>query len=107
MSEKNEYIGVHRVDKGQDSRALRVIFNEVQTILTENENVLYITSQGISVASQRKDAVVATNNRLILYYRHWFGRASFDDYLWEDVQDISLFRRCLIVDTRLHVGQWR
>ncbi len=115
MPEKNEHIGVYRVGKGQGSRALRVIVNEVQTILTQNENVLYIACQGISVASQRKDAVVATNNRLILYYRHWFGRASFDDYLWEDIQDVDIFEgvlsstvTCTLVNGNIHsIGNLR
>lgn len=90
MSSETQDLGIERIDEEQDRAALQKAVEEIRTILTENETILYIAYQGISAVGQMKDAAIATNNRLIIYRRHWFGRTSFDDFLWEDVQNVTM-----------------
>ena len=90
MEAKNEDFAIERVDEHQDSKVLKKVMDEVRTILTRNERVLYIAYQGVTAVGQVKDAAIATDNRLIIYRRHRFGRMSFDDFLWEDVKDVTI-----------------
>ena len=90
MDAKNKDLAIERVDDHQDSEVLKKVMDEVRTILTRNERVLYITCQGVTAAGQVKDAAIATDNRVIIYRRHWFGRMSFDDFFWEDVKDVTI-----------------
>ena len=87
---KDEDLAIERVDAHQDSKVLKKVMDEVRTILTRNERVLYITCQGLTAVGQVKDAAIATDNRVIFYRRHRFGRMSFDDFLWEDVKNVTI-----------------
>ncbi len=90
MRDTNEQIAIERIDPGQDKELLAHIANEVSAILTENEQFQYIAHQNWTAFGQRKDALVATNNRLIIYQRHWFGQLTFHDFLWEDVKNVTI-----------------
>lgn len=81
---------IERIDDDQNTGILESIVNEVSTILTENEKILYIAHQGRTVFGQKRDAVVATNNRVIIFQRHRFRGFTFEDFLWEDVQDVEM-----------------
>ena len=81
---------IERIDDDQNTRTLEGIINEVSTILTENERMLYIAHQGKTVFGQKRDAVVATNNRMIIFHRQRFRGFVFDDFLWEDVKDVDI-----------------
>ncbi len=85
-----ENLGIERVDEGQNTKLLAQITKDVGTILTPNETIAYIAHQNRTAFGQRRDAVVATNNRIILYRPHRFGRLEFHDFLWEDVQDATI-----------------
>ncbi len=105
----DEALGIERVDEDQNRRALQRLSAEVSTLLTENENILYVAYQGITALGQAKDSIVATNNRLIIYRRHWFGRMSFEDFLWEDIKDVTMSEgmvsssiECLLIDGTRH-----
>ena len=87
---QDEGLPIERVDEGQNKGVIRQIAKEVASILTENEKMLYIAHQGKTVFGQKRDAVIATNNRMIIFKRQRFRGFVFDDFLWEDVKDVDI-----------------
>ena len=85
-----ESLSIERVDEGQHKGMIRKIAKEAASILTENERMLYIAHQGRTMFGQKRDAVIATNNRMIIFQRQRFRGFAFDDFLWEDVKDVDL-----------------
>jgi hypothetical protein len=81
---------IEQVDPDQDSAAIQQVAREIAKILTANEQVLYIALQGKTTLSVKKDSAVATTNRLILYRPAILGRVDFTDYLWEDIENVTL-----------------
>jgi hypothetical protein len=71
----------------QQSSAVQAVAADIEKILTPNEQVLYIAMQNQMALSLKKDCVVATTNRLILYRTHILGRLSFEDFQWQDVKN--------------------
>jgi hypothetical protein len=83
MSE--DRIRIRSADASQESHEIQGVAAEVSKILTPNEEILYIARQTNLALSLRKNAVVATSNRVIFYDAQILGRASFVDLLWQDV----------------------
>jgi hypothetical protein len=81
---------IKQVDPGQDEAALAQVASEVQTLLTPNEEILYVALQNMTAMSVKKDSAVATSNRLIMYRPALLGRVQFSDYLWEDVKNVRI-----------------
>lgn len=94
MAESRESIrqelGIERVDESQKLGVLRPIVEDVRSVLTENESILYIAYQAWTALGQRRDAVAATNNRMIIFQRHRFRGFDFHDFLWEDVANVKI-----------------
>ena len=84
-SVRAEDLGIDRVDEGQDVTLLARIAKDARAILIPNETIAYIAHQG----NGRKDAIVATSSRIILYQirRH---SPTFDSVSWEDVQNTTI-----------------
>ncbi len=102
-----ESLGIESVDEGQNTTILAQVAKDVRTILTPNETIAYIAHQNRTAFGQKKDAAVATNNRIILYRPHRFGRLEFHDFLWEDVRDVTIAEKvwssqftCVTTDDR-------
>jgi hypothetical protein len=91
------------IDDGQDQAALAGVVKDVRTILTPTEEILYIAMQNITALSVKKDSIVATNNRLIIYRPAVFGGVQFSDYLWEDIADVKLHEGMLAGDLTVHL----
>jgi hypothetical protein len=79
----------------------RRLLAEVQQLLTPNERVLGFATQSRVALSMRKDAVVATTNRLIFYRPSILGARNFRDYRWEDIVDVRLHDGMLSSEIRL------
>jgi hypothetical protein len=94
----DEPIGVQQVDPDQDRDMLAKIAGDVRTILTANEDILYVVLQNVTALTIKKDSVVATTNRLIMYRPSLLGRVNFSDYLWEDVKDVTIKEGFLAAD---------
>lgn len=78
-------------DLSQQDPEVQSVRSEVTTLLTAQETIEYVAVQGGPwIIGQLPDAVVATNNRLILLRRHHLGRLDVHDYQWQDVEDVSL-----------------
>lgn len=86
----NGAVPIRHIEPAQDQGALQKVAQEVSKILTANEEILYIALQNATALSLKKDAVIATNNRIIGYRPGVLGRVSFTDYLWQDVLDVSM-----------------
>lgn len=65
----------------QDPQAVQQAHGRVSSILTSNEQILYIAVQK-PLVSLTPDCVVLTNRRFILYHPTLLGGAHFQDYLW-------------------------
>lgn len=103
----DEQIGVQQVDQDQDRDTLARIAGNVRTILTANEDILYVVLQNVTSLSIKKDSVVATSNRLILYRPSLLGRVSFSDFLWEDVKDVTIKEGFLAADLTVELVDGR
>jgi hypothetical protein len=93
---------IRHIEREQDPAALRSVVSELGRMLTPNEEILYVVLQNATAMSVRKDAVVATNNRLIIYRPGVMGGLNLSDFLWEDVKDVTIrqgvFAAELLVD---------
>ena len=83
-------VPIRHTDPSQETGALQSVAREVSKILTPSEEILYISLQTNVALSLKKDAVVATSNRLIGFRPGVFGRVVFEDFLWQDVQDAKI-----------------
>jgi len=88
-------IPIRNVDPSQETEALQKIAAEVTKVLTPREEILYVAMQNQTALSLRKDCVVATSNRVILYRPDVLGRVSFDDFLWQDVRNAQIHQGVL------------
>lgn len=83
-------IPIKFTDPQQESAQLQKIASEVVAILTANEEILYIALQNPTAMTIKKDAVVVTTNRIILYKPGIIGRISFVDFQWRDVVSVTM-----------------
>lgn len=83
-------IRIRHADPSQDQPALQAVAADVGKVLTPNEEILYVAMQNETALSLKKDAAVATSNRLVLYRPAVLGRVAFDDLQWQDVRNVSI-----------------
>jgi hypothetical protein len=83
-------IRIRHADPSQDQPALQAVAEDVGKVLTPNEEILYVAMQNETALSLKKDAAVATSNRLILYRPAVLGRVAFDDLQWQDVRNVAI-----------------
>lgn len=86
----DETPSIAQTDPEQSSAALKQVADDVATILTPNEQILYVALQNMTAMSIKKDSAVATTNRLLFYRPSVFGGRNFSDFLWEDVRNVKL-----------------
>jgi hypothetical protein len=98
---------IQHTDPDQDQDTLARVVDGVQSILTPNEEILYIALQNKMSLSLKKDSVVATNNRFIIYRPDILGRVRFSDYLWEDVKDVKIHEGMLTADVNVELVDGR
>lgn len=98
---------IQRIDSDQDRGQLAKIASDVQSILTPGEDILYVVLQNATSLSPKKDAVVATNNRIILYRPGILGRISFDDFQWQDVKNVHLKQGMLSTEVEVQSTEGR
>src|SRR4051812_41365665 len=77
-------------DPSQQGDEIQKVAAEVKKILTPNEEILYTAHQTMVAMSIKKNSVAATTNRIIFYDVQILGRASFVDFLWQDVKVVDL-----------------
>jgi hypothetical protein len=77
------------LNEGQGSRFVRQAHEKVSQMLTRSEEIVYIAVQK-PVVSLAPDSAILTNRRFIIYRPRFFGGASFEDYIWRDLQDAHL-----------------
>lgn len=90
VSEMMNNIPIKFVEPEQDSESLQRIAREISKILTQNEEILYIALQNVTALTIKKDALVVTNNRIILFSPGVLGRVTFKDYLWQDILNVTM-----------------
>jgi hypothetical protein len=83
-------IRIRHADPSQDQPGLQAVAEDVGKVLTPNEEILYVAMQNETALSLKKDAAVATSNRLILYRPAVLGRVAFDDLQWQDVRNVAI-----------------
>ena len=85
-----EQVPVQQIDPDQDRAMVAKVAEGVRSILTANEEILYVVLQNVTALSVAKDSVVVTNNRLIFYRPSVLGRVDFKDFFWEDVKNVAM-----------------
>lgn len=95
-------------DPDQQGEAVQQVAAEVSRVLTTNEELIYIALQNRMSLSIRPDSVVATNNRVIFYRPRILGQASFQDLLWQDVQNAEVSQGMLSSEFVVQTvnGEW-
>jgi HPt (histidine-containing phosphotransfer) domain-containing protein len=83
-------IPIRFTDPSQEAASLQNVARDIAGILTPNEEILYIALQNQTALSIKKDSVVATSNRVILYQPQIVGRVHFTDYQWQDVKNTKI-----------------
>lgn len=86
----DEIISVRYADPSQLTGDQRKAAAEVAKILTPNEEIFYIAMQNATAMSLRKDSVVATSNRLVIFQPDMLGRANFSDFQWQDIEGVHI-----------------
>lgn len=87
-------------DPSQETDDIRQLVAEVEPMLTQDEEILYIAAQGrhaptmqaVSAAMgiSKKQAVIATSTRLMLYRPGLIGNARFIDIPWLEVDHVHI-----------------
>lgn len=90
MAAENNVASIRHTDPSQESSALKSIASDVAKVLTPSEEILYIALQNMTALSIKKDCVVVTTNRLLLYRPSVLGRVDFDDFQWQDVKNVKI-----------------
>ena len=62
---------------------MAVIANEMEKLLTPGEEITYVVVQ-VRGMPMKRDAVVVTSNRIVLYRPGMLGRINFEDYSWQE-----------------------
>lgn len=101
------FVAIKYTDASQQTAALQRVAADVQKILTPNEELLYIALQNATALSVKRDSVVATNNRLILYRPGVLGRISFEDFQWQDVRNAKIKQGALSSEVTVETTQGR
>ena len=88
MTESEPTVPIQVVEPTQDKTVLTKIADDVSRLLTPGEEIVYVVLQVRGVG--RRDAVVATTNRLMIYRPALIGGVSFDDFSWQDIKNVHL-----------------
>ena len=78
------------IDEDQDPKAVAKVYDRVSGILTRGERITYIAVQDKPLIDLTPVCVVLTNRRFIVYQPQLLGRAEFTDYIWRDLEHVSL-----------------
>jgi PH (Pleckstrin Homology) domain-containing protein/putative oligomerization/nucleic acid binding protein len=100
-------IRIRHADASQEQPALQAVAADVGKVLTPNEEILYVAMQNETALSLKKDAAVATSNRLILYRPAVLGRVTFDDLQWQDVRNVSIDQGMLSTALKVEAADGR
>lgn len=66
------------------------ILAELRPLLSEGERVLVTATQNLINAPLKRDTAVVTTRRFLIFRPKMFGRMNLDDYLWQDVDDVTV-----------------
>lgn len=100
-------VPIKYADPSQETPEVQGIAADVKKVLTPNEEILYVAVQNITAITVAKDSAVATSNRLILFNSQVLGRASFQDYQWQDVVDVQVQQGMLSSELRVSTTDGR
>lgn len=102
-----EQTPIRYVDPSQESSALQSIARDVAKIPTPSEEILYVALQNAMALSLKKDSVVTTGNRILVYRPHVLGRVDFDDFLWQDVENVTVKQGVLSAEVTVTTSDGR
>jgi len=75
--------------------------DQLSPLLTSGEKILAIAVQNSINSPVKKDAAAVTNRRFIAFHPKLFGRMSFEDVLWQDVENIRVESQLLGATVRV------
>lgn len=68
---------------------------ELRPLLSAGEKVLVTATQNLINAPLKRDTAVVTTRRFMIFRPKMFGRMNLDDYLWQDVDDVTVVANVL------------
>lgn len=82
-------VQIANTDQSQTLPDVQKIARDVNELLIEDETILYIAMQGMK-AGIRKDAMIATDRRLLRYRPAMMGKFNLDDWPWNKVEEVRV-----------------
>jgi hypothetical protein len=65
-------------------------FDHLELVLTSGEEIVATAKQSLINSPLKQDVAVVTNRRLIFFRPKLLGRMDMDDFLWQDIDDLSI-----------------
>ncbi len=79
----------HSMDEGQDPVTVVEIYQQINGLISSHEQIYYIAHQKPKMLKHKPDAVVVTNERLIIN-RQGLGGSRVEDYQWKDIVSVQM-----------------
>ena len=79
----------HSMDEGQDPAMVVEIYQQMNALISSHEQIYYIAHQKPKILKHKPDAVVVTNERLIIN-RQGLGGSRVEDYQWKDIISVQM-----------------
>ncbi|MBP7948012.1 MAG: PH domain-containing protein [Verrucomicrobiales bacterium] len=97
----------HHMDEGQDADVIAEVYQHLTHITAHDEKIFYIAHQKKRLMKSRPDAVIITNERIIII-RQGLGGSRTEDHLWKNVVSVQMKEGIMgttfsILDTNDHV----
>ncbi|MES2705278.1 MAG: PH domain-containing protein [Verrucomicrobiota bacterium] len=80
---------MHYMDEGQDAEVVAEVYQQVTQIISSHEQIFYIAHQKRKLMKTKPDAVIVTNERLIIIHQG-LGGSRVEDHQWKDIIRVEM-----------------
>lgn len=80
---------LHFMDEGQESDVIADVYSHINHLISSHEEIYYIAHQKRKLMKQKPDAVVVTNERLLIV-RQGLGGSRVEDHQWRDIVSVEM-----------------
>ena len=84
-----EEVLTHSMNEGQDPAVVVDIYQQMNGLISSQEQIFYIAHQKPRMLKHKPDCVVVTNERLIIN-RQGLSGSRMEDYQWKDVLSVQM-----------------
>jgi hypothetical protein len=90
MEQRFAPVRIQRVDPEQDLVALQALVKNIEPILAEGEEILYVALPDRTPLSLEKDSIAVTSSRIVLCNGQPVGRPRLTEFLWHEIDQVRL-----------------